>query len=281
MTTNLLTELGLESSARALLISCSGLGVSHAANQGVYASLRLGVATTAAVMVPCPWARDAAARYSGDDVGVQFTLNAEYDSYRWAPITMAPTLLDGDGGFPRTVEDLWDHADVDELRRECRAQLERAKQWGFEVTHLSSHLDALTLRPEFFDVYLDLAVEFGLPIRLPETTHEQRAQFPLRELAAEAGVIHADRVVSLRTEGSRAALLEGLRGLGPGVTEVRLRPAVDSSELRAYAADWPTRVEDHNLATGDAELNAVLASFHRIGYRALRDVQRASSRSSS
>jgi predicted glycoside hydrolase/deacetylase ChbG (UPF0249 family) len=281
VTTTLLELLDLPEGTRALLISCSGLGMSHAANQGVYASLRLGVASTAALMVPCPWARDAARRSRGDDIGVQLTVNAEYDSYRWAPITMAPSLLDGDGGFPRTVDDLWDHADVDELRRECRAQLQRAEQWGIDVTHLGSHLDALTLRPEFFDVYLELAAEQGLPIRLPEATNEGRVQFPLRELAAEAGVLHADRVVSLRTEGSRAALLDGLRSLGPGVTEVRLRPALDSSELRAYAPDWSSRVEDHNLATGDAELDAALNGFRRIGYRALRDAQRAKSRSSS
>jgi predicted glycoside hydrolase/deacetylase ChbG (UPF0249 family) len=281
VTTTLLELLDLPEGTRVLLISCSGLGMSHAANQGVYASLRLGVASTAALMVPCPWARDAAGRSRGDDLGVQLTVNAEYDSYRWAPITMAPSLLDGDGGFPRTVDDLWDHADVDELRRECRAQLQRAEQWGIDVTHLGSHLDALTLRPEFFDVYLELAAEQGLPIRLPEATNEGRVQFPLRELAADAGVLHADRVVSLRTEGSRAALLDGLRSLGPGVTEVRLRPAVDSSELRAYAPDWASRVEDHNLATGDAELDAALNGFRRIGYRALRDAQRAKSRSSS
>ena len=90
------------------------------------------------------------------------TLNAEHDLYRWGPITHAPSLLDGDGGFPRTAADLWDHADLDEVRRECRAQLERAIYWGFDVSHLDAHLDAVQLKPEFFDVFLDLAEEFRL-----------------------------------------------------------------------------------------------------------------------
>ena len=47
-------------------------------------------ATSATLMVPCPWAREAAARYRGEDVGVHLTLNAEYDLYRWGPITHAP-----------------------------------------------------------------------------------------------------------------------------------------------------------------------------------------------
>ncbi len=41
-------------------------------------------------MVPCPWARGAAAGYRGDDVGVHLTVNAEFDLYRWGPITHAP-----------------------------------------------------------------------------------------------------------------------------------------------------------------------------------------------
>lgn len=272
--TALLERLGLDPGTRALLVSCGGLGVSHASNQAVYAALRLGVATTAALLVPCPWSRDAAARYRDDDIGVELTANAEYERYRWGPITMSPTLVDGDGGFPRTVEDLWDHADVDELRRETRAQVARALQWGFDVSHLGSHLDALTLRPEFFDIYLDLAEEFKLPIRLPDEATESRVQFPLRELAAEAGALHADRVVSLRSAGSREALLAALRDLTPGVTEVRLRPAMDSSELRAFDPDWNTRVSEYHLVTGDAELAAVLTSVRPIGYRALRDAQR-------
>ena len=34
------------------------------------------------------------------------------------------------------------------------------------VFHLGSHLGALVARPEFFDVYLELAVDFALPFRL-------------------------------------------------------------------------------------------------------------------
>ena len=84
-------------------------------------------------MMPCPWAREAAARFRGEDVGVALTLNAEFDVYRWGPMTHAPSLLDGDGGFPRTLDDAWDHADLDEVRRECRAQIERAVLWGFDI----------------------------------------------------------------------------------------------------------------------------------------------------
>jgi predicted glycoside hydrolase/deacetylase ChbG (UPF0249 family) len=131
-----------------LIVACDDLGLSYSSNIGVYDALRSGMATTAGLMVPCPWSREAASRYRGEDIGVHLTLNCEYDLYRWGPITQAPSLLDGDGGFPRTLADLWDHADLEEVRRECRAQIERAILWGFDVSHLSSHLGALEFRPE-------------------------------------------------------------------------------------------------------------------------------------
>ena len=59
---------------------------------------------------------------------------------------------------------MWDHADLDEVRKECRAQLERAIYWGFDVSHIDSHMGTMQLRPEFFDVYLELAVDFRLPL---------------------------------------------------------------------------------------------------------------------
>lgn len=269
---DLLERLGRPAGSRLLIVSCVGLGVSHAANQGVLTALRLGVGTSASLAMPCPWAHSAANQLQHDDVGIELTLNAEYPSYRWAPITQAPSLLDGEGGFPRTVEDLWDHADVEEVHRECRAQIVRAMHWGIEVTHLGSHLDALALRPEFFDVYLELAQEFTLPIRLPSPLAESRAGFPLRSLADEANVLHADVLIVVR---SAEALRDALEEAAPGVTEVVLRPAKDSAELRAYAPDWPTRCGDATIAAGDAALRDVIQSFEHIGYRTLRDAQRS------
>jgi len=275
--TTLAERLGYAPDDRLLIINCDDLGSCHAANVGVYEALRDGVATSATLMVPCPWARDAAARYRGEDVGVHLTLNAEHERYRWGPITHAPSLLDGDGGFPRTVTDVWDHADLDEVRRELRAQVERAILWGFDVSHLDSHMGTVQLRPEFFDVYLDLAVDFGLPMRLSGASTERVVGFPFRRLAREAGVLFPDSFVLVRGVGSRATIESLAASLRPGVTEVYVHPAVDAPELRALAPDWAARVDDHALVTNDHGLRASLdgAGVRLIGYRAIRDLQRA------
>ena len=268
-------RLGHPPDARLLIIDCDDLGFCHAANVGVFEALRSGLATSASLMVPCPWARAAAAAYRGEDVGVNLTVNAEYDLYRWGPITQAPSLLDGDGGFPRTLTDVWDHADVVEVRRECRAQIERAILWGFDVSHLDAHLGAVQIRSEFFDVYLDLALEFALPLRLSAPATEAAIGFPFRALAEEEGVVFPDDVLVLHdpTPDTLAAAVASLR---PGITEVSLRPAIDSPELRAIAPDWAHRVRDHQLLTAGPVRQAIAdCDVRLIGYRPLRDLMRA------
>ena len=265
-------RLGYRASDRLVIVSCDDLGACHALNVGVFDALHAGAATSASLMVPAPWAREAASRYRGEDIGVHLTLNAEHELYRWGPITQSPSLYDGDGGFPRTVDDLWDHADLEEVHRECRAQIERAIVWGFDVSHLTCHLSVLTLRPEFFDVYLELAVEFRLPIRLPSNVSERDAGFPFRHLAAEAGVVFPDHFTPARRAGSRARIERAVHELEPGVTELHIQPAIDTPEVRALSPNWAAWVDDHALATQAGGLQRMLERRGAvlIDYRQLR-----------
>jgi predicted glycoside hydrolase/deacetylase ChbG (UPF0249 family) len=275
---SLAERLGHSPDTRLVIISCDDLGSCHAANEGVFDALHRGVATCASLMVPAPWARDAAMRaLPTDDIGVHLTLNCEHEAYRFGPITHAPTLLSGEGGFPREVDDLWQHADPAEVLRECRAQIERAAAWGIDVSHLAPHLSVITLRPEFFDVYLELAVEFRLPIRLPSTISAEQAGFPFRRLAAEEGVVFPDHFDHDWRAGSRERVYDAVRNLVAGVTEIHVQPAIDSPEVRALSPSAPLWIDDHELVTGDATLQALLAESRavRIGYRALRDAMRA------
>lgn len=274
---SLASRLGYSDDARLVIISCDDLGSCHGATEGVYQAIRNGVATCASIMVPAPWARYAADQYDGEDIGVHLTLNAEHPLYRWGPLTHAPSLLSGEGGFPRTVDDLWEHADSTEVLRECRAQIERALAWGIDVSHLAPHLTSITLRPEFFDVYLELAVEFKLPIRLPSTISADAAGFPFRQLAADEGIVFPDHFDHDWRTGSRERVLTALASLEPGVTEIHVQPSIDTVEVRALgdvAVGW---IDDLALATSDELRNAVTASGAvLIGYRELRDAMRAS-----
>ena len=275
---SLAERLGYDAHARLVIISCDDLGLCHAANIGVHRAMHEGAATCASIMMPAPWARHAAATYQpGDDIGVHVTLNAEHPNYRWGPITHAPSLLDGDGGFPRSIDDLWEHADPDEVHRECQAQIERALAWGIDVTHLAPHLTAITLRPEFFDVYLELAVQFVLPVRLPSTITAEQAGFPFRRLAADEGVVFPDHFDHDWRAGSRDRVYAAIRDLEPGVTEIHVQPAIDTPEVRALSPSAAGWIDDLALVTEDPKLPMLLAEAGAvlIGYAELRDVMRA------
>ena len=257
-----------------MIVSADRIGTTHSSTAGGYEALREGVATTGTIVMPGVWARHAAELYRGEDLGVHLTLNSELDCFRWGPITNAPSLLDGDGGFPRTLQDLWDHADLDEVRRECRAQLERAVLWGFDVTHLTPHMAALQQRPEFFDVLLDLAVSFDLPIRLEGSEAEAKAGFPFRSLAAAEGVVFPDHFRIVRSNASPDAV-QHVGDLSPGVTELSLCPALDEPEIHAIDPTAQGRVADLTLALSERTMQTLQeAGAVLIGYRALRSAQR-------
>jgi chitin disaccharide deacetylase len=276
--TTLVERLGHAAGAKLVILSCDDLGSCHAANVGVYESIRHGHATCASLMVPAPWARHAADQYdASDDIGVHLTLNAEHRHYRWGPITHAPSLHSGEGGFPRSLDDLWEHADPDEVARELRAQVERASAWGIDVTHLAPHLTAITLRPEFFGIYLDLATEFALPIRLPSTVAEAEAGFPFRRLAADEGVLFPDHFDHDWRAGSRERVTRALLELEPGVTELHIQPAIDTPEVRALTAHADRWIDDHVFATREPRLGELIEQSGAvlIGYRELRAAMRA------
>ncbi len=270
-------RLGYAADTKLVILSCDDLGSCHAANVGVYQAIREGAATCASIMVPAPWAQHAAVEYRAtDDIGVHLTLNAEHATYRWGPVTHAPSLLSGEGGFPRNLDDLWEHADPDEVYRELTAQVSRAIAWGIDVTHLAPHLTAITLRPEFFGIYLDVATEFRLPVRLPSTVTAEQAGFPFRKLAAEEGVLFPDHFDHDWRAGSRERVLSAIASLQPGVTELHVQPAIDTLEVRALTPHAEQWIDDLAFVTDDALRTAIDdAGAVLIGYRELRDSMRA------
>lgn len=269
--------LGHPDDAKLVVLSCDDLGAFHASNEGVLQAMRTGVATCASLMVPAPWARHAVQHLQpGDDIGVHLTLVSEHPEYRWGPLTYAPSLQSGDGGFPSTLDDLWEHADSEEVLRECRAQVERALLWGVDVTHLAPHLTSITLRPEFFDVYLELAVEYRLPIRLPSSISLNEAGFDFRGLARDEGVLFPDHFDHDWSSGSRQRVLTSINKLQSGVTEIHVQPVIDSPEVRALGDVCLGWIDDLALITGSEVREALAAAGATlIGYRQIRDAMRA------
>ncbi|HEY5070610.1 MAG TPA: polysaccharide deacetylase family protein [Caulobacteraceae bacterium] len=270
-------RLGHAADARLLIVNCDDLGSSHSANVAIERAMAAGVATSATLMVPCPWAREAARMFAGRDVGVHLTLTAEYPGYRWRSLTAAPSLHDEEGFMPATAAEVIARADVDAARAECRAQVEQALAWGVDVTHLDSHMGTVQIDPRFFEIYLDLACEFCLPLRMPGEKGDAFLGFGGRRRARERGILFPDHFIDPWGKATAEVFRSRLANLRPGLTEMFAHPVADGPELRAYDPDAP------DVRAGDAawfvsgELKALIAASGAapISYRPLREAQRA------
>jgi len=166
-------KLGYPKGSRVLILHVDDVGMSWDSNQGAIQAIENGVATSLSIMMPCPWVPGFVhymKDHPGVDAGLHLTLTSEWKNYRWSPLTgksTSPGLVDAEGAFWPTVEQVVQHAKADEVEAEIRAQLERARSMGFEPTHLDSHMGTLFVSPEFTQRYIKVGIENKIPIMFP------------------------------------------------------------------------------------------------------------------
>lgn len=274
---SLAERLGMSSGERALIVNGDDLGLCRAQNLATFDGLRRGLLTSASLMVPCPWAYEAARTAVEEEiaVGVHLTLTAEWETYRWSSITGGKSLLDDAGFLPRTVAEVYAQADVGEVRSECVAQVERALAWGVDVSHVDSHMGTNQLREDYFEIYADVAASFEVPLRMGPIWIEEPEGYPQRRLALDRGLIFADDLVLGEGDGSWwCATLDALR---PGVTEIFFHAAYESPEMGAIAPrDASARARDAFLVTEDSPFSEQVGSMRTVSYTEVRDLQRGS-----
>ena len=166
-------RLGWKAGDRVVIIHVDDAAMSHESNVGALRSIREGVASSTSVMIPCPWVPEFAAELRKTptlDAGLHLTLTAEWDVYCWGPLTgkpAAPGLVDPRGCLWPDVASVVQHATPDEVEAEIRAQIKRARELGFEPTHLDSHMGTLFATPELLERYIKVGVEERIPIMFP------------------------------------------------------------------------------------------------------------------
>ncbi|SEM45234.1 polysaccharide deacetylase family protein [Nonomuraea pusilla] len=299
---DLATRLGHSADDRLLIVNADDYGMSRSANLGITSLLRAGAISSATVMTPCPWAPAAVAEAveGGYDVGVHLTLTSEWEGYRWGPVTRdrsVASLVDDTGHFHRDCATFERDADPEEVRAEIANQIRKAIALGLDPSHADNHMGSLyglATGRHFLEETLDVCAEFGLPFRLPRSLEGSGAPAELEPLAqALAGLADAkgveiiDRLWTLPFElaegedhaAVREQLIELLRSLRPGVTELYIHPFQATSELRAIMPHWAKRAIELDLFT-DPEVREVLDTedITLIGWLDLRALQRAARR---
>jgi hypothetical protein len=274
---SLAQRLGHGQDDRLLIVNCDDLGSGHGANVATYRAAIYGVATSATLMVPCPWAREAARMFEGRPVGVHLTLTSEHRGYRWRGVTGGGSLHDADGFLHMTTKAALERLDPADARMECRAQIEAALFWGVDVTHLDAHMNVMQARDDLSEVYLDLALEFRLPVRMLPPQVIDRGIYMARERAEARRLLSNEHIIYPWPRRTRDVFFEEVPRLMPGVTEIFAHPVLDGEELRGYdVTNADIRVHDAACLT-DPSVSDLLNrhGVRRVSFRDLRDLQRA------
>ena len=287
-----LKRLGLADDDRVAIIHTDDIGMCQS-NVDAFADLwEAGIISSGAIMYPCPWA-NAAIDYSRThpqaDLGVHLTLTSEWQTYRWGPIsTRDPRsgLMDTEGYFFRTSEDVQKKGRPAAVKKELQAQLARALAAGLKPTHIDTHMGSVACA-KYMNIYLDLAKKNKLPPMIFRMDEEEWRGTGLDALTAklaarmilgleEKKVPLLDHLAMLPLETDKDHMdvaKKALSDLKPGITHFIIHPNKDTPEIRAIAPDWRARVGNYQDFMSD-EIGSHIKKIglQVIGYRTLAEL---------
>jgi predicted glycoside hydrolase/deacetylase ChbG (UPF0249 family) len=278
-----LKKLGYSDNDRLVIIHTDDIGMCHASVQAFKDLWAFGTITSGATMVPCPWFPAVAQMCRENpemDMGVHATLNSEWDSYRWGPISGGEAgsgLRDEAGYFHQWHQAVYDNASAEQVETEVNLQIERALKAGIDVTHVDDHMGTI-MNPKYIQSYIQAASSRLLPNFLPRLNavgidlmgvdDEERVKYaPMMDGVLGMPLEHGDNHIEVAKKLLDEAPI--------GITHFILHPSVDTPELRAFAPDWQARVANYNAFMSD-ELKKFMESIDvkLIGYRAIREAMR-------
>ena len=291
---SLAERLGYKATDKLLIVNGDDVGMCHSANMATIESLEKGLMRSATIMVPCGWFPEIAAyakEHPEKDFGIHLCHTSEWSRYRWGPVAdrgQVPGLIDPEGYLWKDISGVYTHSTPEQALIEGRAQIKRALAFGVDVTHIDSHMGTLQLNIDYVKTYLQLAVEFDLPVRMAsQGTLTSFGQPKLRDDFADKGIIFPDYFVyeELKDEarGVTNFWMNVVKSLKPGVTELYIHAAQATDELKALTSTWKTRSEEYALFTHDEGMKKLVADerITLIGFRPLRELQRRERKESS
>jgi chitin disaccharide deacetylase len=261
---SLAERLGYPADTKLLIVHADDLGMAHSVNAATIKGFESGLVNSGSIMVPCPWFSEIAAYARSNpqaDLGLHLTLTSEWTSFRWGPVTSkdrVSSLLDKNGYLHLTEAEAAAKADPKEVELEIRAQVERARVFGIQPTHLDSHMGTLYQNKALFEVFLKVARDYKLPVRVAKTWFGQ-ADFLPSTLSPDD--VFIDRTLDINPAVAPADwakfYTEAIKKLEPGVTEVVIHLAYDDGEMQGATADHPNwgaawRQRDLDFFTSDA-----------------------------
>lgn len=293
---------------RYLIINADDFGMCRSANLAVYDLFEKGGITSATIMAPCPWAKEAAvwaANHPEYAVGLHLTTTAEWGNYRWAPIAEnVPSLKDEEGFMWHESDQFEEHARLEDVRKEINAQYDRLAQYGFTPSHFDNHMGSLygvaTGRFELLSLTIEECAKHGgmpfrfpskftdeqfgnetLDINVPKETVEALIE-PMVQGAKAAGVAILDYLMpgdwngpqSESYENFREYIFEKYRSFPEGIIETYIHPVLESDEIKGICGSWQRRNWEYKLFSDPKTPEFIKAqNIELINYRDLKKMR--------
>ncbi len=245
---NLPKKLGFSEETKLLIIHADDAGLSHSENMATIDSLQKGIVNSYSIMVPCPWFYEIAIFAKNNpkfDNGVHLTLTCEWETYKFGPVlpvSEVPTLVDENGYFYKSREELRKYASAEEVKKELTAQIEKALKFGLKPTHLDSHMYSVATKPEFFQIYKDLGEKYDLPVLLSRQLMEMvglNSSLNLEEKDLQIKEIHLGRFDLFEQGKLQDYYKNSLDNLTPGLNVILIHPAFDNFEMKGISVNHP------------------------------------------
>lgn len=282
---NLAELLGYPRDSKLLIIHADDMGLSQSTNAATIKAFEGKGITSGSIMMPCPWADDMATYvkdHPGLDVGIHLTMTAEWELYKWGGLSSSDkiaSLLDKNGYFYASVEELAKVGKGADAETELRAQINRAISLGVKPTHIDTHMGSVLANPELIMVYLKLSDEYHLPVLFPRSYTGMLPPDIAKVYSSKIFLL--DNLFMLEPQmitGTWAdAYKKGISEMKPGLNQMIVHLAIDNDEIKAICQGHP----DFGSAWRQNDLDYVLSSEFRdilkannivlIGWKQVRD----------
>ncbi|MGW8181765.1 MAG: ChbG/HpnK family deacetylase, partial [bacterium] len=214
-----------------LIIRGDDMGMTQGSLVAFKRAFNQGVLTCGSIIVPAPWFEGAAALCKKNQswcVGVHLCLVGEWQGYRWRPVlpwSNVPTLVDKDGFFYGSPNELWAHNPrIEEIDAELNAQVELAIRKGINVQYLDTHYMGLSSYPSLKQIILEIGRHYRVPI------------------SSRLGEKRCRGVYKVPVEQKEKMAIKMLEDLGPGLWLWVCHIGIDSPEQNALIHTDPKDV---------------------------------------
>ncbi|CCN37566.1 conserved hypothetical protein [Vibrio nigripulchritudo SO65] len=250
------------------VINADDIGMHPDMDNAVFEMYEKEIVQTFSLMVPTP-NFNFSARYAINNkvpVGLHLTLTNEWqEANSWTPLLSreeVPSLYNEKGYMWPTGEELAEHADIKEVRKELEAQIDKALEIGLEVTHLDFHMLYWAYREDFWDVTLNIAKHYKMPIVVQHhwmTQREQRSRTSTLQwkdfFTADVFWMYYNPTDRLMDENlSRSQYQNMFKDAKPALHHVAIHPAYRTESAKQQFRDAEFRFDEFRVWT-DGSLN--------------------------